>query len=500
MSQTESREEPSLNRTRLRSLFYKTIYGEQDIPSSRGSKLFIEALCDQPDPAQCIQLLISSSKGLSALQSALRSDLTPEFLNSSVTDLLRYIQAHELGVIAQGAFLRDLILKLTDPPIFWDAFVKAERSAELTLQAQKCFAWLLLQLVSLPAEKASPFYAIGNDVSIQKDLLESVEMTVRVYGQKIIHIMDTIKNPNHFGDGPGPGGRHDNDFLDIRKIAILPTSDELESKESPYLRRATEIDECPKHRRLAMHIDNQFRLLREDMLRDLREELHVAFGLKQGRQKGICVDGLIVKGIDCDGRQQWTLRLECIRDLPQLFHVRRDQRRIFVEEHRNLLKHQSLACLITDGKLSALVTLHRSDEQLAQLPPAISVRFSGREECVAKALLDLASARRIVLIQLNTAAFSYEPVLRQLQSTKQLLLQDEIMLWDREQELRKSPLSNQDDMAKFLDNVRAHPSGELKELLGLAKKTKLDVSQARCLLNGLTQRLSLVQGPPGRIW
>ena len=88
---------------------------------------------------------------------------------------------------------------------------------------------------------------------------------------------------------------------------------------------------------------------------------------------------------------------------------------------------------------------------------------------MAKALLDLASARRIVLIQMNTAAFSYEPVLRQLQSTKQLLLQpvlrqfqsskqlllqpvlrqlqstkqllleDEIMLCDQEQELRKSP-------------------------------------------------------------
>lgn len=498
MPQSQPRGEPPLNRSRLRSLFYKIIYGEQEIPSSRGSKLFIEALCDQPDPVQCIQLLISSPKGLSALQSALRSDLTPDFLNSSVTDLLIYIQAHDLGVVAQGAFLRDLILKLTDPPIFWDAFVKAERSAELTLQAQKCFAWLLLQLVSLPAGKALPFYAIGNDVSIQKDLVESVEMTVRVYGQKIIHIMDTIKNPNQFGDGPGPGGRHDNDFLDIRKIAILPTSDELESKESPYLRRATEIDDCPKHRRLAMHIDNQFRLLREDMLRDLKEELHVAFGLKQGRRKGICVDGLIVKGIDCDGRQPWTLRLECIRDLPQLLHVRRDQRRIFVEEHRNLLKHQSLACLVTDGKLSALVTLHRSDEQLAQLPPVIGVRFSGREECVAKALLDLASASRIVLIQLNTAAFSYEPVLRQLQSTKQLLLQDEIMLWDHEQELRKSPLSNEDDMAKFIDNLRAHPSCDLKELLGLTNNTRLDVSQSRCLLSGLTQRLSLVQGPPGR--
>ena len=43
---------------------------------------------------------------------------------------------------------------------------------------------------------------------------------------------------------------------------------------------------------------------------------------------------------------------------------------------------------------------------------------TGRKEYVAKALLDLASARRILLIMSNTAAFSYEPVLRQVQSTK----------------------------------------------------------------------------------
>ena len=119
-------------------------------------------------------------------------------------------------------------------------------------------------MISLPADKSMSFVTVAKDSSIQESLLESSQLEVRTIGQKIKHIIETITTPDSYQEN-GPGGRRDNDFADIREISILPTPDELASKESPFLRQAVEIDECSKSGRLAMHIDNQFRLLREDM-------------------------------------------------------------------------------------------------------------------------------------------------------------------------------------------------------------------------------------------
>ena len=250
-----------LRHGRLTRFFGRVLAGEQALRSFRNAKLFTEAICDQPDSVKCVEKLISSPKGLSALQSALRLDVSSEFLNTSATYFLRYIQDPELKVVCRGEFLQKFILTVTDPPIFWDALVNAQRTGCLEDEALQCFSWLLLQLISLSVDKAPTYYGVARDPVIQKMFLECSQLEVRNTGQKIKHIIDAVTNPEHL-DGKGPGGRHDNDFLDIRQITILPTPDELASTEPTYLRRATEINECTESGRLAMHIDNQFRLLR----------------------------------------------------------------------------------------------------------------------------------------------------------------------------------------------------------------------------------------------
>ena len=85
-------------------------------------------------------------------------------------------------------------------------------------------------------------------------------------GEEAISPNTDIVTAEYTPDPHGPGGRHDNDFADIRKIAILPTSDELASSGSdPFLSLASEIE--PSLRLpdgLTFHVDRQFRLLRED--------------------------------------------------------------------------------------------------------------------------------------------------------------------------------------------------------------------------------------------
>ena len=480
---------------RLRSLFHKIIYGEQILRSAANAKLFIEAICNHSDSVQCVQKLSTSPKGLSALQTALTADTSPEFLNTSAAPLLTYIQTPELAVISRGEFLRNLLLAITEPPIFWNALVREQQAARLGDEALHCFSWLLVQLVSLPTEYATPYYGVASS-KVQKMLLESSQLSVRTNGQKLKHIMETITSPEHHV-GEGPGGRHDNDEVNIRDIAILPTPDEISSAGPPYLRRALEIDECSADGRFAMLVDNQFRLLREDMLRDLREELQLSLGLKKGRRKGLSIDGLQVQGIVAQERQPWALRLRCGKDLPQLSNIKPDARKKYVSEHRNIVKHQSLACLIADGEVTALVTIIRDEDLLAHDPPIVCAQFSGKEDSIGKALLALKQAEQVRLIQLSTAMFAYEPVLKRLQEIKELALKDEIVLWDSDGQVSAAPISAQTSIIDLVAKLRYDPSAELKEILDLPKSTQLDTSQAKCLLGSLTQRLSLVQGPPG---
>lgn len=49
----------------------------------------------------------------------------------------------------------------------------------------------------------------------------------------------------------------------------------------------------------------------------------------------------------------------------------------------------------------------------------------------------------------------------------------------------------------LIDCVERDPRRDLKHLLGTSSSILLDESQSQCLLTGLKQRVSLIQGPPG---
>ncbi|KAL9607479.1 MAG: hypothetical protein Q9167_007616, partial [Letrouitia subvulpina] len=151
---------------------------------------------------------------------------------------------------------------------------------------------------------------------IRERLLQSTSQEVRLRGRKIVHIFDNItaKHENPL-DGPGE---------------ILPTSDELASKD-PDLPRAQETNERESRPGgLAFHLDSQFRLLREDMLRDLREEVQVAHDVKQKRRKTLSVEHLTLDGVYCDERSPWSLQFRCTQDLPQMPNKNEKIRRQFL--------------------------------------------------------------------------------------------------------------------------------------------------------------------------
>ena len=119
--------------------------------------------------------------------------------------------------------------------------------------------------------------------SIIKTLLNSPRSSARPIAVKINHVV------NHSGSTPrnellnNPGGRHDNDHVDFRQLSILPAADELESTSEVFLRPSNWLENpTTENNRLAMRLDNQFRLLREDFVGELREEVQIALGKRTG--------------------------------------------------------------------------------------------------------------------------------------------------------------------------------------------------------------------------
>ncbi|KAJ2983613.1 hypothetical protein NUW58_g6220 [Xylaria curta] len=478
---------------RLRKTLTNVLNGKQEI-NSNNAKLFLEAVCDQDNKSICVQKLQGSEQGRLAFQSALSSSTELPFLRQSVTTIFRYLAAPELKTLCGGTILQDLILSFVEAELAWGAYVAAFRSGQLGEGGEEAFSWLLLELLSLPKEKAAAFIPIGQDTNVKKRLSESAQLDVRSRGHRINHIIENLI-AGHSTQVNGPGGRHDNDFAQINKIAILPTADELSVNE-PYLPRAHDTSALAQRPDgLAYHLEGQFRLLREDMVRDMREEIHVALNIQKKQGRAFVIENLSLVGVHCNGRSPWAIKLQCMSGLPQMPKKDDETRRKFLKDHPKYLKHESLACVIADKEVITLGTLIR-EEDLLSVQPAILCLQIPAANC-ERALQRINGTKAVKLVQLNTAMFSYAPILKQLAEIKELPFENEILRWNAESKSQPPGYVLSPTMTTLLKDLLSNPSRDIQDALRLPSSTTLDKSQAACFVTGMVQRLSAIQGPPG---
>lgn len=482
--------------TRLSAFFNKVLHGQRTLSTARDGKLFIEAVCVQADPAACAHRLISSPSGLSALQASVRFNTSITFLNEDAVPLLRYLQTSSLEAIDSGSVLAKLLLSMVEPPFFWDALTKSFTDGLLNQRASQAFAWLLLQLVSLPGRSSSSYLAVAYSSNVLNAILKSPDGETRILGQKIKHALPLEASELHNHAEMKPGGRHDNDHVDHREISIMPTADELLSKDRPFFRTADFIDDpeivSPRH---GIHLDNQFRLLREDMLADIREELKILTGTKASRHRGIIVGGLSLAGVSMGtarSRLPWGVVLKCEKELPHLKNIQPQKRKEFLKDNRHILRQGNMACLLVDGEPAAFPTIHRNEEELAQKPATITVQFAD-DPTLSYALFKLKTARDVKVVQLDTAIFAFEPFLRRLQEMNDLPLKDELLHWEIGKDIEGPSFQPK----KVVKTLESRSGKDLKDFLGIKKSVVLDESQMNSLCACLLQRVSLVQGPPG---
>lgn len=475
----------------LTKLFNGVIFGRRELKSAVDANRFLEALCVQQDVSKCVEQLIAAPKALAAVAASFRFSANPTFINGVATSVLHHLSHPSVKQLYAGQFLHRILEQITNPPTFWNTFVEAHNARILTPESTHAFAWLLLELLQCRSEDAPDVRDVAQRVTKNESLINFEALDVRNLGQKIKHVLESTSND----DPDGPGGRHDNDFADFRQIKILPTSDEFASSETPFYRRASDIKSIEVENRGSVHLDNQFRMLREDFLGELRSDFQIATGQKKGRRK-IVLENLRLAGIEC-GTVAWrkpcSLRLLCKEDIPQLRKIKDvAARKSYVKEHRSLLKHQSLGCLISHGNIVAFASVERDEDLLAQRPSIVALRV---EDALSfgKVLKACKLGQDLHFVQVDTAVFAYEPILKCLQAMNELPLEEQV--------LSLKPGSGEvlsgvqpSDIINLIEENRAK---DLQDIIGSQGPVKLDQAQADSLLTGLRKRLSMIQGPPG---
>ncbi|KAJ7650276.1 P-loop containing nucleoside triphosphate hydrolase protein [Roridomyces roridus] len=482
-------------KARLDKLLHEVLSGRQKL-SAQNNPTFIEAICVQSDAPTCINSIISLPAGLNSIQESMRLDLSAKFFNGRATELLTYMQTPSLANISGGSFLHQVIVKIVEPPIFWGQFTSAFQAGQLQDNAQRCFAWLLLHMIITTSTSANPYLDLARDSTIIDKILASPVPETVALGQQIKGFLDTRNAATTVSGGSLPGGRHDNDFQDFRAITILPTADEIAYTKSSFLRSSFELDDPDTiDSRSSIYLDGQFRLLREDMLYEMKEEVQLALKKKKGRYRGMIIEGFTVDGIyggPVGRRCKWGIALKCTKDLPFFDQVKPAERKAHLKTLGRKLKHQSLTCLVVDGEVVAFPTFYREDDLLCQNPPILVIQLDG-DVTTSKVLSRLKTAKDIKLIQIDTAIFAFEPVLKALQSMQNVPLSPELLFWTPSDNLREPVHSP----SRIVNALRSDPRCDVGVLLNTGKSIVLDTSQAKSLLSALTQKVSLIQGPPG---
>ncbi|EPE34203.1 P-loop containing nucleoside triphosphate hydrolase [Glarea lozoyensis ATCC 20868] len=475
---------------RLAKELQKFLNGTRKVLGIADAKLFLEALLLEVNPRRCVETIFSSKAKLDPISESVRADISRDFIQNYSLRFVEYISDPGVRALADGAFLNDLIMAIIYPPTFWNAVVQICQNNGLSENSLQQFSWLSYNLLCIPHEKGIDYSA---DVqSIIKIFTTATNHETRSNGYKIEKILQTklSKQPNK--SAFSPGGRHDNDFEDFRKIRIYPTTDEFLSTKQQYYLQSKEVEEKSESDRTLAHLENQFRLLREDMLGELRTGLQVALGKKKGRSLGISLGNLSIAGLNMDGEQP-CLALHCGLGLERLTKLDMTVRKKFLMDSKNFLKHDSFGALLGENDIHSFAHVNRDVDYLLRDPPVVLLQFP-EDESFKRALMALKTFRDLRFTLVNTPVFAYQPILESLKKRTEVPI-DQNLLFLANGETTFQPLPAQKLMAEKIMAGR-RDDGSVKTRID-GKRIELDETQAQSVINGLICPLTVIRGPPG---
>ncbi|KAF4337710.1 NFX1-type zinc finger-containing protein [Fusarium beomiforme] len=486
--------------------FWAITKGEQQITSAHSAKLYLQGCkiySDKNTPVKCVEVLISNPDGIAALERAVRVDLSADFINSTALPFILTLSNEGVIAVSNGGFIRQMLTAILEPSTFWTAVVDAYRSDKLDDVGLEAFAWLCLQIVSDQTcfDQHKPTV---EELMENRSLLKSQFPEVRKIAYRIDKIIKIFAQPETATNGVTPGGRHDNDHANFRDISIYPTSDELLSTETPCLQRLADVFDTPMDTRSASYRDWLFRLLREDMLSELREDLQVAMGQKKSKRRPVVLGQLKLVGINVDNDMEtkhippFALYVACYQGIKFPHKLPKDSRKAFLAESKNFMKHDSFGALCYNGTIIAFGSLVRDVANLLKTPPVVGIRFtddSGLQKAIKALQGSLKDQVKFLIV--DTATFAYEPILKRLKAMAELPL--EAQLIDAEQPSQDGPRSTTMNTLLVLmkSALKTRVKFKMPSSLKLKKEIYLQDAQLNSFIHGISSDLALIQGPPG---
>lgn len=498
MSLTSQDTADTVRTGRLAGLFRKVLNGNRKIRSANDAKLFFEAARAQEMPSSCVETIVASKHGIEALQLAVRVDLSVTFLQTQTLKFLAYLDDDQLRMLANGQILQQALVVFAKPPSFWHELVTAARSGALDEEAFRVFSWFCFELLTLP--EASEVDVLADVLSIAQSgrFTEASSPETRKIAYKIQHLLQLRTSPSKKSiDGFAPGGRHDNDFEDFRKVAIYPTADEFLSNDRPFYRRAKEVFETDMSGRAAVHLENTYRLTREDFLGELRSDWQIAQGRKSGKKSAFTLRKLWPAFLELGDekmRKKCSLALRCGAGLEELWKKEEGARKKWLEDNKSYLRHQAFGALYRGQEILGFAFVDRDVNGLLESPPVVILQFTDHR-AFEKALLALRTMKDVLFTLVDTPVFAYEPVLDRLKDLKEFPLQDHLL--DVPQATDDSiPHATIQMITERLTSSSVDASVDIKNR-HVNKTVHLDYSQRQSLINALSRKVSVIQGPPG---
>ena len=338
-----------------------------------------------------------------------------------------------------------------------------------------------------------------------------------------------------------PGQRHDNDKIDITKISIFPTQEEILSDTREFL-PCTDPDQ-PHFliSKVERHIDTHFRLLRHDTFGKLKDALGVLMKTfindpNQLRSPGFELGETRIHPYPHAFVSYLMLnrhgRLQARMSFPQPGSIRRKStvdRRKWWEESRRLEEGVLLSYIwIRDSTVQHMFftvaersTQIGNDDSLNhnEKTAVITVKLTTADQPAVKALLDLSRQKiRGVLFEIpNVLPATFVPVLESLQNMQRLsrlpfsqwIVPDPVNGRTGIKHDIPPPLYARNAgftfpvesiLSQRTDSMSLHPSSSDNDPLLLAEleaRTELDHGQCKALVAALTREFAFVQGPPG---
>ncbi|EFQ25846.1 ATPase [Colletotrichum graminicola] len=492
--------------SRLSKVFRDVTKGGRAITTPADARLFLEAIRTNPSPAACLEIITASDVAKDAVRHSIRIDSSTSFVQKHVIPFVAYLTDPGVKMMYNGDLLRQLLLIIAQPPVLWGNLLRTYRASELTEGELYVFAWLCFELASL-ADNALD--NIVDDISAaleQAPLKGAQDHRTRDLTYRIKKVLDLRSSASPDQGLEAAGGRHDNDFANFRDISIFPTSDEFYSSALPFYRRAAEVASVDYAQRPRVHLDNQFRLLREDMLAELRDDLKVATGRKKSNKKAQILAGLRLIGIDTgDDKRSHScaVHVACYEGLQFLRNLTPARRKTFLDDHKNVLRHQSFGVLCGDKHIIAFAFLLRDMDELVKSPPVVTLQFTS-SDATARALLALQAPASLKFILVDTPVFAYQPVLECLRDIVEMPLGAELLRLgtDDEGDHSPTPLQQSSHIQIYLEKLQQLVESKSHRLVlgqrGLREQRfDLDGSQILSLLHALENSVALIQGPPG---